>query len=57
MSDNGVILLILINKNKSDIQNYSNYRGIKIMSHTMKPQEKLWEKTNESRIKYKLNIF
>ena len=29
-------ILISIYKNKGDIQNYTNYRGIKLMSHIMK---------------------
>ena len=32
-------ILVPIYKNKGDIQSYTNYRGIKLMSHTMK----LWE--------------
>ena len=32
-------VVVPIYKNKRDIQNYTNYRGIKIMSHTTK----LWE--------------
>ena len=34
-------VVVPIYKNKKDIQNYTNYRGIKLMSHTMK----LWERT------------
>ena len=40
-------ILIPIYKNKGDIQNCANYRGIKLMSHTMK----LWEKVIENRIR------
>ena len=40
-------ILIPIYKNKGDIQNCANYRGIKVMSHTMK----LWEKVIENRIR------
>ena len=29
-------ILVPIYKNKGDIQSYTNYRGIKLMSHTMK---------------------
>jgi hypothetical protein len=36
-------ILVPIFKNKGDIQNYTNYRGIKLMSHTMK----LWERVIE----------
>lgn len=31
--------MILFYKNKGDIQNYNNYRGIKLLSHTIK----VWE--------------
>jgi hypothetical protein len=33
-------ILVLIFKNKGDVQSCTNYRGIKLMSHTMK----LWER-------------
>jgi Reverse transcriptase (RNA-dependent DNA polymerase) len=36
-------ILVPIFKNKEDIQSYTNYRGIKLMSHTMK----LWERVIE----------
>lgn len=36
-----------IYKEKGDIQNCGNYRGIKLMSHTMK----IWEKIIEKRIR------
>jgi hypothetical protein len=36
-------ILVQIFKNKGDIQSYTNYRGIKLMSHTMK----LWERVIE----------
>ena len=39
--------LVPIYKNKGDIQNCANYRGIKLMSHTMK----LWEKVIERRLR------
>jgi len=38
--------LIPIYKNKGDIQNCANYRGIKLMSHTMK----FWERVIERRL-------
>ena len=39
--------LIPLYKNKGDIQDCSNYRGIKLISHTMK----LWERVIEYRLK------
>ena len=39
--------MVLIYKNKGDIQSYTNYRGIKLMSHTMK----LWERVIEHRLR------
>ena len=39
-------ILVPIYKNKGDIQSYTNYRGIKLMSHTMK----LWERVIEERL-------
>jgi len=36
-----------IYKNKGDIQSCTNYRGIKLMSHTMK----LWERVIEHRLR------
>jgi hypothetical protein len=39
--------LVPIFKNKGDIQNCTNYRGIKLMSHTMK----LWERVIEHRLR------
>jgi Reverse transcriptase (RNA-dependent DNA polymerase) len=44
-------ILIPIFKNKGDIQSCTNYRGIKLMSHTMK----LWERVIEYRLR-KLTI-
>ena len=44
--------LVPIYKNKGDIQNCANYRGIKLMSHTMK----LWEKVIERRFRTKTII-
>jgi hypothetical protein len=40
-------ILVPIFKNKGDIQSYTNYRGIKLMSHTMK----LWERVIEHRLR------
>src|SRR3954470_20176774 len=40
-------IVVPIYKNKSDIQNCTNYRGIKLMSHTMK----LWERIIERRLR------
>ena len=45
-------VLIPLYKNKGDIQNCSNYRGIKLMSHTMK----LWERIIERRLRLETNI-
>ena len=42
-------ILIPIYKNKGDIQNSANYRGIKLISHTIK----LWERIIENRIRAK----
>ena len=39
-------ILVPIYKNKGDIQSCTNYRGIKLMSHTMK----LWERVIEQRL-------
>ncbi|KAM1110894.1 hypothetical protein ACFX19_010231 [Malus domestica] len=39
--------LVPIYKNKGDVQNCMNYRGIKLMSHTMK----LWERVIEHRLR------
>ena len=40
-------ILVPIYKNKRDIQSCTNYRGIKLMSHTMK----LWERVIEHRLR------
>ncbi|KAL5569413.1 hypothetical protein UlMin_025988 [Ulmus minor] len=40
-------IVVSIYKNKGDIQNCSNYRGIKLMSHTMKH----WERVIERRLR------
>jgi uncharacterized protein YdiU (UPF0061 family) len=44
-------ILVPIFKNKVDIQSYTNYRGIKLMNHTMK----LWKRVIEHRLR-KLTI-
>ena len=44
--------LIPIYKNKGDIQNCGNYRGIKFMSHTMK----LWERVIKHRLRKETHI-
>jgi len=46
-------VLVPIYKNKRDIQCCSNYRGIKLMSHTMK----LWERVIEHRLRMETNVF
>jgi Reverse transcriptase (RNA-dependent DNA polymerase) len=46
-------ILVPIFKNKGDIQSCINYRGIKLMSHTIK----LWEKVIEHRLKKLTTIF
>jgi hypothetical protein len=45
-------ILIPIFKNKRDVQSCTNYRGIKLMSHTMK----LWERIIEHRLRGVTNI-
>jgi hypothetical protein len=44
--------LIPLYKNKGDVQDCANYRGIKLMSHTMK----LWERVIEQRLRKKVQI-
>ena len=44
--------LIPIYKNKGDIQDCANYRGIKLMSHTMK----LWERVIERRLRKETHV-
>ena len=44
-------ILIPIFKNKGDVQSCSNYRGIKLISHSMK----LWERVVERRLRSELN--
>ncbi|KAK3553592.1 hypothetical protein QTP70_005764 [Hemibagrus guttatus] len=45
-------VLVPIFKNKGDVQSCSNYRGIKLMSHTMK----LWERVLEARVRKVVEI-
>ncbi|KAK3551351.1 hypothetical protein QTP70_015027 [Hemibagrus guttatus] len=45
-------VLVPIFKNKGDVQSCSNYRGIKLMSHTMK----VWERVVEARIRKVVEI-
>ncbi|KAK3542444.1 hypothetical protein QTP86_025898 [Hemibagrus guttatus] len=45
-------VLVSIFKNKGDVQSCSNYRGIKLMSHTMK----LWERVVEVRLRKVVEI-
>ena len=45
-------ILIPIYKNKGDVQSCNNYRGIKLMSHTMKIMERVLEK----RLREEVNI-
>ena len=45
-------VLVPLYKDKRDIKECGNYRGIKLMSHTMK----LWEKVIETRIKKEVTI-
>ena len=40
-------VIVSIFKNKNDIQNFSNYRVIKLMSHSME----LWERVIEARLR------
>ena len=44
--------VIPIYKNKGDVQNCCNYRGIKLLSHTMK----LWERVIETRLRRETNV-
>ncbi|XP_070057114.1 uncharacterized protein [Nicotiana tomentosiformis] len=44
--------MIPVCKNKGDIQNYNNYRGIKLLSHTMK----VWERVVELRVRRSVSI-
>ncbi|KAK3565057.1 hypothetical protein QTP86_032482, partial [Hemibagrus guttatus] len=45
-------VLVPIFKNKGDVQSCSNFRGIKLMSHTMK----LWERVVEARLRKAVEI-
>ncbi|KAK3574656.1 hypothetical protein QTP86_011565 [Hemibagrus guttatus] len=45
-------VLVPIFKNKGDVQSSSNYRGIKLMSHSMK----LWERVVEARLRKVVEI-
>ncbi|KAK3567883.1 hypothetical protein QTP86_027321, partial [Hemibagrus guttatus] len=45
-------VLVPIFKNKGDVQSCSNYRGIKLMSHTMK----VWERVVEARLRQVVEI-
>ena len=45
-------ILIPIFKNKGDVQSGSNYRGIKMISHSMK----LWERVVERRLRSELTF-
>jgi len=44
--------IIPLYKNKGDIQDCNNYRGIKLLSHTMK----LWERVFERRLRKDISI-
>ena len=44
--------MLVIFKNKGDVQSCGNYRGIKLMSHTMK----LWERVVEARLRTEVSI-
>jgi hypothetical protein len=45
-------ILVPIFNNKGDVQSCTNYRGIKLMSHTMK----LWERIIEHRLRGVINV-
>ena len=45
-------VLVPVYKNKGDAQSCNNYRGIKLMAHTMK----LWEKVVEHRLRRMVKI-
>ncbi|XP_061649478.1 band 4.1-like protein 5 isoform X3 [Phyllopteryx taeniolatus] len=45
-------VLVTIFKNNGDVQSCGNYRGIKLMSHTMK----LWERVVEARLRTEVSI-
>ena len=52
MPDEWRSVLVPIFKNKGDVQSCSNYRGIKLISHTMK----LWERVVEARLRREVTI-
>ncbi len=52
MPDEWKSILVPIFKNKGDIQSYSNYRRIKLMSYTIK----LWERVVEHRLRRDTSI-
>ena len=45
-------ILVPIYKNKGDVQDCGNYRGIKLMSHTMK----IWERVMDGRLRDMIEI-
>ena len=45
-------IIIMLYKNMGDIQDCNNYRGIKLLSHTMK----LWERVIEGRLRNMVSI-
>ncbi|XP_019264714.1 PREDICTED: uncharacterized protein LOC109242299 [Nicotiana attenuata] len=45
--------MVPLYKNKVDIKNCNNYRGIKLLSHTMK----VWERVVELRVRRRVSIF
>ena len=52
MPDEWRSILVPIFKNKGDIQSCTNYRGVKLMSHTIK----LWERVIEHRLREMTHI-
>ena len=52
MPDEWRSVLVPIFKNKGDVQSCSNYRGIKLISHTMK----LWERVVDARLRREVMI-
>ncbi|CAM2099752.1 unnamed protein product [Caretta caretta] len=48
----GKSILVLTYKGKGDVDNCANYRGIKLMSHTMK----LWERVINKRLRSEVDI-
>ncbi|KAG5615220.1 hypothetical protein H5410_015044 [Solanum commersonii] len=44
--------MVPLYKNKGDIQNCNNYKGIKLLSHTMK----IWERVVEMRVRRGVSI-